>query len=179
MSLNERKYLTPKEIDLLLTAARRYGREPDRNYCMILMGYRHGLRVSELVSLRWSQIDWRDERIFVPRLKSGKDTTHPLGSLEIKALRKLKYDHSGRYIFVSQRGGHVSDRQFRALLSEIGELAGLGHCHPHQLRHACGYALANKGTDTRLIQDYLGHRSIASTAIYTELNAVRFEGLWD
>ena len=97
-----RKYLTQSEIDLLLTAAKKYGREPDRNFAMILMGYRHGLRVSELVGMRWSQIDWRDERLDVPRAKGGKPSVHPIRSDELKALRKLK-GKSAQYVFVSQR----------------------------------------------------------------------------
>ena len=175
---NDKQYLTPDEVNRLLAVARKYGRHPDRNYCMILLAYRHGLRVGELVMFRHSQIDWRDERIYVPRLKNGKPSVHPLDSAEIKALRKIKND-SPTYLFASERGGHLSSRQFRQLLSDIGEKAELGPIHPHQLRHSCGYALANKGRDTRLIQDYLGHRSISSTVRYTELNASRFEGLWD
>ncbi|MFZ5179114.1 tyrosine-type recombinase/integrase, partial [Enterobacter kobei] len=57
--------------------------------------------------------------------------------------------------------------------------AGLSLCsHPHMLRHACGFALADRGVDTRLIQDYLGHRNIRHTVRYTASNAERFEGVW-
>lgn len=174
----KKKYLTQHEINLLLAAARKYGREPDRNYAMILLGFRHGLRVSELVSLKWSQVFWKDERLDVRRAKGGRNSLHPLLSDELKALRKLK-DDSAQYVFASQRQGHLSERQFRTLFAEIGKRAGLGKVNPHQLRHACGYEQANKGRDIRFIQDYLGHRSITSTAIYTEVNAKRFEGMWD
>lgn len=145
---------------------------------MILIAYRHGLRISELCGLKWSAIDWKDERIFVARAKGGKPSTHPLGSDELKALKKL-IGQSPTWVFVSDRGGHISPRQFRTLIATLGEKAGLRDIHPHQLRHACGYYLANKGTDTRTIQDYLGHRQISSTVRYTELSAKRFEGLWE
>jgi type 1 fimbriae regulatory protein FimB/type 1 fimbriae regulatory protein FimE len=71
----------------------------------------------------------------------------------------------------------VSD--FRRLIERATEAAGLGiKAHPHMLRHACGYALANSGTDTRTLQAYLGHRNISNTVRYTELAPGRFRDLW-
>ena len=64
------------------------------------------------------------------------------------------------------------------LVAVVGERAGLGHVWPHMIRHGTGFALANKGHDTRLIQDLLGHRNIRHTQLYTRTAAVRFEGLW-
>ncbi len=68
--------------------------------------------------------------------------------------------------------------EVRAQDAAAGEKAGLGHVHPHMLRHSCGYALADKGTDLRTMQDYLGHRDPAMTVRYTRVAARRFEGLF-
>jgi type 1 fimbriae regulatory protein FimB len=81
-------------------------------------------------------------------------------------------------VFLSERGP-MTRQAFNYTCAEIGKRAGLSiKIHPHMLRHSCGFALANKGCDTRLIQDYLGHRNIRHTQLYTRTAAVRFEGLW-
>ena len=83
--------------------------------------------------------------------------------------RKAQAESDGKYVFRSERGGPLSVDAVQAIVARAGRLAGLGvRCHPHMLRHACGFFLAEEGTDTRLIQDYLGHRDIKSTVIYTE-----------
>lgn len=80
---------------------------------------------------------------------------------------------------MSQKGQPLSRWQFYNILSVTGKRAGLPlNPHPHMLRHACGYALADNGVDTRLIQDYLGHRNIRHTVRYTAANSARFEGIW-
>ena len=74
----------------------------------------------------------------------------------------------------------LSRQQAYRIIRSAGEEAGTAtHTHPHMLRHACGYELAERGTDTRLIQDYLGHRNIRHTVRYTASNAARFAGLWE
>ena len=79
----------------------------------------------------------------------------------------------GEVFFVSER------RTVWAAIRRYGEVAGLPlPAHPHMLRHACGFALADQGADTRLIQDYLGHRNIQHTVRYTAANPARFEKLW-
>jgi type 1 fimbriae regulatory protein FimB len=82
------------------------------------------------------------------------------------------------WLFISERGP-MSRKAVNYLIAEAAKDAGLPHVHPHMLRHSCGYALANKGTDTRLIQDYLGHKNIQHTVRYTKIAAKRFEGIWD
>ena len=80
----------------------------------------------------------------------------------------------GNYVFRSERGRPLSPQIVQVIVARAGTEAGLSFkVHPHQLRHACGFALAEEGTDTRLIQDYLGHRSIANTVVYTETSAKR------
>ena len=98
----------------------------------------------------------------------------------MRALRRLRRDHpDGPFIFVTERGGPLTRSTVNKLITRAGDRAKLGFpAHPHMLRHACGYYLANKGIDTRTIQDYLGHISIAHTVRYTELSPHKFKGLW-
>ena len=81
--------------------------------------------------------------------------------------------------FISERRSPLSRQTAWLMIRDYGRLAGLPvEAHPHMLRHACGYALADQGADTRLIQDYLGHRNIQHTVMYTATNPARFERLW-
>ena len=144
------------------------------------MAYTHGLRVSELAALNWSQIDFADGVIHITRLKNGRPSTQPLRGVELRALRQLRREWpESRFVFQNERGTPMTAAGFRKTLTRIGEAAGfLWLVHPHQLRHAIGYKLANSGTDTRTLQHYLGHRSIEHTVRYSELAADRFAGLW-
>ena len=174
-----REFLTPTEVDALMKAAGVVGRHGHRDKTLILIAYRHGLRVSELVSLRWEQIDLGKGLLHVVRRKNGTDSTHPLRGPEIRALRKLQREYSGPYVFVTERGGPLTTGTVRKLVRRTGEVAGLPFdVHPHMLRHATGYKLANDGRDTRSIQQYLGHANIQHTVRYTELASGRFNDFW-
>ncbi len=174
-----REFLTPTEVDALMKAAGVVGRHGHRDKTLILIAYRHGLRVSELVSLRWEQIDLAKGHLHVVRRKNGTDSTHPLRGPEIRGLRKLQREYSGPYVFVTERGGPLTTGTVRKLVRRAGEVAGLPFdVHPHMLRHATGYKLANDGHDTRSIQQYLGHSNIQHTVRYTELAAGRFNDFW-
>ena len=173
-----REYLTPSEIEGLITAASKSGRHRHRDKSLILIGYRHGLRVSELIALRWDMVDLKQGRIHVTRLKGGSDSVHPLRGPEIRALRRLLRDYDSPYVFCSERGGPLTASSVRKIVARAGDKAGLINVHPHQLRHSCGYFLANQGIDTRAIQAYLGHRNIQHSTRYTELAANRFDGFW-
>ena len=161
--------------------AARGNRRGQRDSTMVLMAYRHGLRVSELVDLRWEQVDLDSAILHVRRVKHGTPATHPLTGRELRALRKLQRDQEPKspFVFISERGTPFTNRGFQALIDRAGRRAGIGFkCHPHMLRHGCGYKLANEGVDTRTIQGYLGHKSIQHTVRYTELAPTRFRGLW-
>ncbi len=176
-----REHLTPSEVERLITAAGQVGRHRARDQALILIGYRHGLRVSELVGLRWQQIDLDQGTLHVNRVKKGDATTHPLSERELRGLRLLGRRQPGfPFVFVTERGGPMTDATVRKLVARAGEIARLGFpVHPHMLRHATGFYLANKGVDTRTIQAYLGHRNIMHTVRYTQLAAERFRSLWD
>ena len=174
-----RDFLTPTE-SLSLVKAARAGRFGLRDYAMLLPAYRHGLRVSELTSLARKDISLKDGRIWVSRLKNGLSTSQPLSGDELRAVKAYLATRADGlpWLFLSSQGGQMTRQNVNYLIAQAGVRAGLGHVHPHMLRHGCGHALADKGTDTRLIQDWLGHRDIRHTAWYSRTSAKRFEGIW-
>jgi type 1 fimbriae regulatory protein FimB/type 1 fimbriae regulatory protein FimE len=178
--LRTREYLTEAEVGPLIEAAKdnRWGH---RDSTILLIAFRHGLRASELVDLRWEQIDLENAILHVRRVKQGTPATHPLTGRELRALRRLQREQEPKspFVFVSERGDPFSNRGFQATVERAGKAAGFGmKIHPHMLRHACGYKLANDGVDTRTIQSYLGHKSIQHTVRYTELAPTRFKSLF-
>lgn len=176
-----REHLTPAEIDALIHAAKSTGRHGLRDATMILMAFRHGLRVSELVSLRWSHVDLKQGLLYVVRLKNGIASQHPLFGPELRALRQLQRDYPDTdYIFMSERLSPMTTDTFRKIVARAGVLAKIGMpIHPHMLRHSTGFKLANDGRDTRSIQHYLGHKNIQHTVRYTEIAAIRFKEFWN
>ena len=179
-AVRSREYLTSNEIEALMAAAKRSGRHGQRDATVILIAYRHGLRVSELVALRWDQIDLKQGVLHVNRLKNGTPSNHPIRGPEIRALRRLLREYPETpYVFVTERKGPLTASTVRKMVARAGREAKLPFpIHPHMLRHACGYKLANDGHDTRAIQQYLGHKNITHTVRYTELAADRFNGFW-
>jgi site-specific recombinase XerD len=176
-------FLTEGEMKRLLDGAKgsRYGA---RDHLILLMAYRHGLRVSELIDLRLKDLDLDTSRLYVRRKKGSLSTHQPIEGDELRALRawlrerSLRPDARSPYLFLSERGPFTR-QAVNYIVSQAGERARLPFSvHPHMLRHSTGFYLANKGFDTRLIQDYLGHRNIAHTVKYTRTAAGRFEGLW-
>lgn len=181
--IDERKHLVSVEVDKLLDATRG-NRHEARDRCLLLLMFRHGLRVSEACGLRLSQVDTESRVLHVLRLKKGLSTTHPLRADELRAIKawfaiRTKMKPETDALFISARRQPLSRKTAWLAIRNYGELAGLPlPAHPHMLRHACGFALADQGADTRLIQDYLGHRNIQHTVIYTATNPARFEKLW-
>jgi integrase len=176
--LRTREYLTETEVERLIKAARgnRYGL---RDATMILMAFRHGLRAAELVDLRWEQVELgRNAALHVRRVKQGVPSVHPLQGDEMRALRELKRSMDSAFVFTSERGAPFTRAGFAKMVARAGEAARLTGVHPHMLRHACGYALANRGHDTRALQAYLGHKNIQHTVRYTELSPSRFKNFW-
>ena len=175
-----REYLTDAEVTVLMKTAAHVGRHGLRDAALILVAYRHGLRVSELGSLRWDQVDLQQGLLHVVRRKNGIPSVHPLRGPELRTLRRLQrdYPHTA-YVFVSERKAPLTVDAIRKIVNRAGRVAGIAfQVHPHMLRHATGYKLANDGHDTRSIQQYLGHRNIQNTTRYTELAPDRFKDFW-
>ena len=181
--MDDRKHLTAAEVQKLLDATKGT-RNAARDRCLLLLMFKHGLRVSEACGLVLSQVDIESRVLHVARLKAGLSTTHPLRGDELKAIRawlaiRVRMEPETDAFFISERRGPLSRMTAWVMIRHYGELAGLSvDAHPHMLRHACGFALADQGADTRLIQDYLGHRNIQHTVMYTATNPARFERLW-
>jgi integrase len=174
--LRTREHLTSAEVDKLIEAAKG-NRQGHRDATMILLAYRHGLRASEVCDLRWDQVDFNQAILHVRRVKAGTPSTHPLTGAELRALRRLQREVASPFVFVSERGSPFTVSGFRRMIERAA--SGLEiKVHPHMLRHACGFKLANDGVDTRALQAYLGHRNIQHTVRYTELAPDRFKGFW-
>ena len=176
------EYLTPKEVERLIDAAKERGRRYGlRDATMILIAFRHGLRVSELCALTWDQIEFNPGRLHVRRVKRGLPSVHELTGSEMRLLRALKReDQATRYVFMTERGAPMTPAGFRKFLAGLAVAAKFPFSvHPHMLRHGCGYKLANDGRDTRALQAYLGHKNIMHTVRYTEMAAGRFRSWWE
>ena len=161
--LRTREYLTHAEVESVTEAAKsnRYGH---RDATMILIAYRHGFRASELVDLRWDQIDFNRATLAVRRAKRGTPSTHPIqvmnarpSQVAARARAQIAVRVHVRAWLAFHHGGLCTACRAR--------WCGAGFefkAHPHMLRHACGFALANKGHDTRSLQAYLGHRKFST-----------------
>jgi integrase len=175
-----REYLKEPEIERLMDAARQ-NRWGHRDATAILLAYRHGLRASELIGLRWDDFDFQTGRLHVRRGKGGETAVHPIGGKEMRALRRLQREAMTKsvYVLISERGAPLSVAGYQRMVARAGVAARFPFLiHSHMLRHSCGYKLANDGHDTRAIQGYLGHRSIVSTQRYTALASDRFKRFW-
>jgi integrase len=176
-ALRSREHLTPDEVERLIGAAKQ-GRWGHRDATIILVAYRHGLRASELADLRWDQVDFSTANLHVRRAKKGTPATHPILGDELRALRRLQREQTPKspFAFTSERGGPFTTAGFARIVAAAAQRAGLEiKAHPHMLRHACGYKLANDGHDTRALPAYRGHKNIQHTVRYTELSPMRFK----
>ncbi len=173
-------YITEAEFEQLLAGARK-GRYPARDVSLLRLMFEHGLRATELLLAKRTQFKLKEARFVVHRLKGSRSGEHPVSGSTLRAVRAYLRTRTDAlpWLFVTERGAPFTRQGLHYLVGAIAARAGLHHIHPHMLRHACGFALANRGRDTRLIQDYLGHIDIRNTEIYTRTAARRFEGLWE
>lgn len=179
------RHLRPGEVESLLEAPQ--GDEPlvrrDRAFLELL--YATGLRVGELVSLDWDDIDLGG-RVLRVLGKGGKERMVPFGRPAAQALRswleawgdvrrtETPEGPGGEPVFVNHRGGRLTDRSVRRLLDRYVEAAALAAgVHPHTLRHTFATHLLEGGADLRAIQELLGHSSLATTQRYTHLEVER------
>jgi type 1 fimbriae regulatory protein FimB/type 1 fimbriae regulatory protein FimE len=163
-----------------LIDAAKTNRHGHRDATMILIAFRHGLRASELCDLRWDQVDFTGAVLHVRRAKNGTPATHPLSGSELRALRSLhRKSAASRFVFVSERGAPFAVSGLQKMVARAGNAAGFTFSvHPHMLRHACGFKLANDGHDTRALQHYLGHKNIQHTVRYSDMAPDRFKNFW-
>jgi integrase len=176
-----REFLHEDEIEKLRKAARK-NRNRVRDELLVLLAYRHALRVSELVSLTVDQFDLKAATVHVRRAKNGTPGIHGLGGDELRLIRQLIRDNGehSRFLFLSERKAPLSIDGAQKLIERLGEAANLPFpIHVHMLRHSAGYALAGRGVDTRTLQAFMGHKSIANTVIYTAVADKRIRHIWD
>ena len=178
-----REHLTEAEMDKLLAALKR-NRHGHRDWLIGLMIYRHGLRVSEACDLRWDDLDLAKRTIIVRRLKGSNDSTHYLERDELAGLKALQRHYAKRgiksaWVFVNERGEPFGRMGVARMIERAGEAAKLPFpVHVHMVRHSTGYALANRGMDTRRLQHFLGHASITNTVRYTAMSPEPFKDIW-
>ena len=174
-----KNFLNEAEMEKLIDAAKR-GRHGTRDHLLMLMMYRHGLRVSEAVGLRRDHVNLAQARVWVQRLKNSLSVEQPIAGDELRAIKRYLAVRTDKlpWLFISERRQPMTRQAVNYLIGVAGESAGLKNVHPHMLRHSCGYYLANTGVDLRTMQDYLGHRDPKHTVHYTRVAGRRFEGLW-
>lgn len=176
--VDPRRTLTPEELQRVLEAARNTGRYGERNYCLILIAYRHALRNNELCTLHWSQINLEKKEIYIYRSKGGQPNIHPLADDEIAALNRLA-DHRG-YVFKSVNGGHLEERAVFKIVQRAGQAAGLDFpIGTHIFRHTKITQLVKRKFHAFTVQNFAGHRDIKTTMRYVHELDNDFEGMTD
>lgn len=185
-ALRDREYLLTDEVKAMATSIRKVSKYKDRDWLIIMTSYYHGFRVTELINLKWSDIDLKDGKIMVNRLKGSNSSRHPLfrdehvvyNRIYRSLVNKSSKLPKSPYVFTSQKGSSISPQRIHEIVKLAGKLAGIDFpVHHHMLRHSCGHALAEQGQDTRLIQDWLGHVDIDHTVRYTKLSSKRFDSI--
>lgn len=173
----KKTYLTSQEVTQLLDAAKKT-RHSKRDTALVLMTFRHGLRASEAVELQWQQISLDTGKIYISRLKGSDNSVHVMEPDEVRLLKQLqKQQPDNTFVFLSERGSPMTADNFLRLIKRLGKQAGFDfNAHPHQLRHGAGYELVNSGASTRQIQQFLGHKNLRHTQLYTKLSAQPFAG---
>jgi type 1 fimbriae regulatory protein FimB len=168
-------HLEPTEVLSVLRAAKAKGA---REWAMIVLAYKHGMRASEICNLRLNDLDLKNGSIIVERLKGSLRTTQavtehrgePLLN-ELKALRewlRQRPDDGSDYLFTSQKGGRLDRSQFFRLFRTIASAAGVlaEKQHPHVLKHSIASHLVSANVNLALVKQQLGHKSIGSTMRY-------------
>ena len=177
---HERKkdFLDEGEMIRLLEAAKK-NRHGVRDYLLLMMMWKHGLRASEATNMERGAINLKRGRLWVERLKKSLSLEHPIGGEELRAIKRYLATRTDnlKWLFINERGTPLTRQAVQYIVKQAAQRAKL-QAHPHTLRHSCGYYMANEGVDLRTIQDYLGHRDPKHTMHYTRIAGSRFEGVW-
>lgn len=180
------RHLRPDEMERLVDAPEDDGPLARRDRALIELLYATGLRVGELVSLDWQDLDL-SARVLRVVGKGGKERMVPFGQPAAQALRTwlddwehlVARDGEDDPVFLNHRGGRLSDRSVRRILDRHTEGAGLpAGVHPHTLRHTFATHLLEEGADLRTIQELLGHSSLATTQKYTHVEIERLLNIY-
>jgi integrase len=166
--VDKNKFLTPEEVELLLKWSRVLDQRWGRMSALILMCYHTGLRVGSLKNVRWCDIDWERETVYIPKTKNGDPITSPLTSKCLGELRRLRKGAPEELVFGNRHGEPFHHRN---LLAKITRKAGLPHVTIHWLRHSCGTAMAQAGLSQAQIMAQLGHKTLAASQRYMHSNA--------
>jgi type 1 fimbriae regulatory protein FimB/type 1 fimbriae regulatory protein FimE len=170
------EHLARHQIDALVKAAGIAGRHGARDAAIIWTSFVHGLRVCEAAALLIEQYDFRDKSVRMMRAKRGSNKMlHPVEKREAKAILELIGDRRQGHIFVNERGNAFDVSSLKKIVARAGREAtdrdGAPYfnfpVHFHMLRHACGFWLNEQGYGVRMIQDWLGHKNIRHTELYT------------
>lgn len=169
--------LTIEEVNALLKQPNRKCPTGLRNYAAMLVMYRAGLRVSEVVNLQARDIDWQQGDLKVVDGKGGKDRVVPLELWVLDTLKQWKAakPKNSKGLFCTLKGEKLNDRYIREFVKRYGEKAGISKIkgvHPHMLRHTFATELLGKGFNIREVQELLGHSDLSTTMIYTHVNPV-------
>jgi type 1 fimbriae regulatory protein FimB len=171
-------HLEPSELLAVLRVAKQ---RCTRDWAMLLVGYLHGCRATELGKLTLGDVNLRENTIHIARLKGSLQSTQPIFAHkgqpllnEVKALRQWlreRPDDGSDFLFLSQKGGRLSRSQIFRVFQACGDAAGLPDAkrHPHILKHSRGSHLVG-AMDIALVRQALGHKSISSTMIYAHTN---------
>jgi site-specific recombinase XerD len=178
-SRGHKTFLTTEEMLAVLKAARS---RSSRDWAMILVAYRHGMRASEVCGLRRDDLHLGGESITIRRLKGSLETCQALCGHagqplldELKALRQWMKDRPGDgsdYVFTSQKGGRMHRSQFFRIFQACAASAGLARAkwHPHVLKHSLATHLIDGNVNLAVVKRALGHKSINSTMIYVTVS---------
>ena len=173
-------FLSDAEIAALLDTAKA-GRHGVRDHLLIVAMFRHGLRVSEAIGLRRDEVDLDHARLWICRLKNGLAVEHPIAGDELRAIKRYLATRADLlpWLFVSEREQPLTRQSVNYLIAMAARRAELPPVHPHMLRHSCGFYLANRGYDLRLIQDYLDTAIRSTPSITPGSRAVVSKGSGD
>ena len=179
--LRGKRHLTKSEIDQTCKAIRKGARHPDRDELMVLVAFVHGLRVSELLNIKWQHIRLNDHQISIKRLKNGIDNVHNIANkrelMLIRRIHKAIGNPTSGYVFLNERKNAVSVSGFQKMFNKFSEQVLGVKYNAHALRHSCATDLIERGYDVRQVQNYMGHRNIQNTTVYLHESSKQFDNI--